>query len=174
MNSKRLFLALWPDDKVRDEIASICKELSPDTGRIIPASDIHITLVFLGSISQVQIDSLVFATDKIHAESFSLKIDLSGWWKKPKILWLAPDFIPESLFSLVRDIKKLANDQKISLELRPYTPHITIARDVSRNINTDEFQPIHWYCRDFCLVESVSTNKRVEYRILRRWPLTSI
>ena len=49
----RLFFALWPTDAVRAELAAAAPSYSC-LGRAIAARNLHITLVFLGSVAQAR------------------------------------------------------------------------------------------------------------------------
>ena len=49
---RRLFVALWPDAKVRHEITMLQArpEIREVAGRVVPPSNIHMTLQFLGDV----------------------------------------------------------------------------------------------------------------------------
>ena len=54
--SRRLFVALWPDAKVRHELTMLQArpEIRAAGGRTVPAKNIHMTLRFLGDVDASQ------------------------------------------------------------------------------------------------------------------------
>ena len=167
----RLFFALWPDDKTCQQINDVIEALSSKSGRRVTPENIHITLAFLGSVSDEVTECLQDQAKIIHADGFKLSLDSLGWWKKPQIICLASSFVPDELTNLVIQINKAANGCGIKLENRPYKPHITLIRKAKQEISENSFQTINWNVESFVLAQSVTHPEGVSYTIRNTWRL---
>ena len=168
---KRLFFALWPDNGTRARLAAQAELLQIDTGRRTPPENLHITLVFLGNVQEQDIPGLVDAAGRLRISRFPLQIDRCGWWKRAKVAWLAPETTPALLLELVERINRLTMSAGLPVDNRDYSPHLTIARKVTRPVTGRRFEPIHWDIREFCLVESVTHQQGAKYRVMQSWAL---
>ena len=173
MTKKRTFFALWPDDDTRDKLVEVCKKLPPGTGRIVPARNLHITLAFLGPLDSTVVDLLRRGAAAITAGRFSLVLEETGWWRKPRVVWIGARDAPDTLLKLVSDINSLLLSQDIRPDDRPYQPHLTIARKVSRKPGKFDFKPIDWQIDSFCLVQSNTLPDGAVYEVIETWPLSS-
>jgi RNA 2',3'-cyclic 3'-phosphodiesterase len=167
----RLFFALWPDNRVRNEIQVFANQLPLDGARLVAQKNTHITLAFLGNVDEETSTALIRAASRLQVAPFSLNLDRSGWWKKPKIAWLAPTDCPEELSRLVAELGALAQSCGLALDGRPYRPHLTFARKVPRALADIPLQPISWNIKEFCLLESKTHPQGVEYQVKVSWPL---
>ena len=168
---KRLFFALWPDDGVRARLAEQARLLPINTGRRVPPENFHITLVFLGNVEERDIPELAKAVHELSIPRFPLQINHCGWWKRAKVAWLAPGYAPEPLLELVKQINRLSRLAGLPVDERNYSPHLTIARKLTRPLKPCTFEPIHWDVREFCLIESVTHEQGARYRVVRYWAL---
>ncbi len=167
----RLFFALWPDDTTREKLAAVADRLAPDCGRKVSKQNLHITLVFLGNVEDSRLDGLLAGVAGIHADNFSLRLDTIGWWKRPRILWLAPSTIPTGVSRLVSMLNACLKEAGFQLEDRPYRPHLTLARKVVKLASEIDFEPIQWNISHFSLIESNTLSEAVEYSVRDSWPL---
>ena len=168
---KRLFFALWPDDEVRARLVEQARLVHIHTGRHVPPENYHITLVFLGNVEEQTIPELADGAEALSIPGFSLQINHGGWWKRAKVAWLAPAYTPEPLLELVRQLHHRARLAGLPVDERDYSPHLTIARKLTRPLKPCTFEPIHWDVREFCLVESVTHEKGARYRVMQSWAL---
>ncbi len=164
-----LFFALWPDDDTRRQIHSIAESLPSNIGRTITPENIHITLVFMGTVDYQVIDQLEKEVSQIRGQVFQLCLDEIGHWRKPQILWLASSTVPKALQELVMQLNNIAADYGIKLEGRPYQPHLTLMRKVKKPAPRLEFQAIDWKVDKFALVESVTHPEGVSYSLCKTW-----
>jgi 2'-5' RNA ligase len=167
----RLFFALWPDDKTRQQINDVIDAVPYKVGRRVTPENIHITISFLGSVSDEVTEYLPDQAKFIRANSFALSLDSLGWWKKPQIIWLAPSFVPDELANLVIQVNKVANGCGIKLENRPYKPHMTLIRKAKHEISKNVFQTINWNVDSFVLAQSVTHPEGVSYTVRNTWRL---
>ena len=169
----RLFFALWPDSDIRNKLAAVGEGLPENRGKLVPKQNLHITLSFLGNIDKGLINPLLSGAAKIRARPFSLNLDQIGWWKRPKVIWVAPTDTPEALNSLVHQVNARVYACGLSSDARSNQPHLTLVRKAMKPVRGMEFDPIHWNIRDFCLIESITHATGAEYKVLESWALSS-
>jgi RNA 2',3'-cyclic 3'-phosphodiesterase len=168
----RLFFALWPDEETRTQVDTVAQQFKNENIRLVKRSNLHITLEFLGEISEDDQRALEKSVGKITGESFDIELTRVGWWKKPQILWIGTTHIPKQLLTLVKSIKKCVKQQGLEPDQREYKPHVTIVRKVKQIFLPKEVFHIHWHVESFALVISKSTKNGVDYQVLQEWLLS--
>ncbi len=166
---KRLFYAIWPEMNVQKQLVSVSKQIK--MGKGVPKDNLHITLLFLGQINAEISHSLVAGTNTIRGKKFTLNLSEYGSFKRSGVFWLAPDSYPGELIKLVNNLSDLAVKNNISIDERPYRPHVTLARK-TRSTNSLPPVTIRWPVSNFHLVESKTLPQGANYKILHTWPLT--
>lgn len=169
----RLFFALWPDDKIRTQINKISRQFKEEKLKLVKKSNLHITLEFLGEVSDKDQEELIEKLNKLNHEPFDIELTRVGWWLKPQILWIGTTQIPKPLLTLVKSIRKCVKQQGLKTDQREYKPHVTIARKVKQIIVPKETFHVPWKVDSFALVVSKSTNNGVEYCVIQEWALTT-
>lgn len=169
-STKRLFLALWPDESVVRKINQhAIKHFSDCQGRTLIKSNWHITLSYFGS-SDVKMQACIEKqADKIKAEPFELLLSTCGFWKKPAVAWLAPSVIPDELRQLAFEVEQKITPCGYKSEDRDYKPHVTLVRKAKQAPSTNEIQAIPWFITKFCLVESRTEAEGARYTVLKTW-----
>lgn len=167
----RLFFALWPDDGVRFRIAENLKRFNLDRGksRLVTNSNLHLTLHFIGNTSIQEMQCLDRQARQVHAKSFSLSVDCSGYFKKPKVLWLGCQAAPAALYDLQRNLGEKIAQCAYTPETRPYSPHVTVARKVIEAPEPVAIEPLHWEVDRFVLVESIFVSGGVRYEVVESY-----
>jgi RNA 2',3'-cyclic 3'-phosphodiesterase len=172
--SHRLFFALWPDSKVKSELAAQISILRRNlAGRWIAPDQLHMTLAFLGPTPAVRLAELLDIAGSCRAASFPLNLEVLEFWRKPAILCLTPSRVPDDLWDLAESLGAKLKLAKFPWEARPYRPHLTIARKVSGEVR-DGNAPLpafHWQVDRFSLVESVAGGGGSSYRLRGSWIL---
>lgn len=167
----RLFFALWPNEETRNQLDQVAQQFKNENILLTKKNNLHITLEFLGEVSEDDQQALKETVSKITGEIFDIELTRVGWWNKPQILWIGTTQIPKQLLSLVKSIKKCAKQQGLKTDQREYKPHVTIARKVKQVIVPTETFLIPWQVNSFALVISKSTESGVNYQVLQEWPL---
>ncbi len=170
MSSGRYFFALWPDESVRDELSALSKSLSAE-GRPHSPLDLHMTLAFLGQVSDRQLACITDAANGIKASAFSLQLDVTGYWPRAKIIWAGPKVTPEPLTQLVSDLNQNLTTCGLEPERRQYKPHVTLYRKASKLDPALIESPISWHAQAFALAVSGGGQAGARYQIVERWPL---
>ena len=169
---KRLFFALWLDDKVVQRIKHhVIKHFLNCQGRILERNNWHITLAYFGASDINTQACLEEKAEKIKSQPFELNLSKCGFWPRPKVAWLAPEEIPEALKELISNLQHAIEPCGFEPEIREYNPHLTLVRKAKHQPAVSEVEPINWQVRQFCLVESKTYPEGAQYKVLRSWDL---
>lgn len=136
----RTFIAIEIPDKTKEKIARFQKLHTAKNlpVRWININNIHITLKFIGEISESLVERIrkeIFEQPVKH-ESFELSIQGTGVFPnsvKPRILWAGIESGAKQISEIAADIDCKLNDLGIPKETRSFKPHITIGRFRARN-----------------------------------------
>lgn len=169
MSSKRIFFALWPDDRQRDRLRDVINSVARTVeGKIIDRRDWHITLEYIGDFPEEQVPDLLERAGEIQVEPFHLIFDRLEFWAGPKVACLVAPTVPVEMKSLIAALHSLLQDVGVIPNDRTYRPHITVARNV-RTFATERLAQratTNW--SSFQLVESVSGPGGVTYKPLKQ------
>jgi 2'-5' RNA ligase len=170
--TQRLFFALWPEDALRQQLASRTQSLVQDVrGRPVAVENLHITLAFLGSVDAHQRACVERMADAVISPAFEFTLDHFGHWSRSRVLWFGAEETPEPLVLLVDTLTAGARECGLSLDSRPYRAHLTLMRKVSRAPEMMPVEPLSWPVSRFVLMRSVFQPHGVSYEVLREWPL---
>jgi 2'-5' RNA ligase len=167
---KKLFFALWPDDETRQKLVQLQQTINAKRVRWVSGQNLHTTLVFLGNVDEATETAIKQSVAGISSEPFTLTFDRLSFWRRPRILCLTCQQFGQEVVALAEALDKAAADCGVRTDTRPYTPHITLARQ-ARAIEQD-FTPIIWRASSFCLMQSCSEPEGVYYKVLQQWPFT--
>jgi 2'-5' RNA ligase len=169
MNTKRLFFALWPDnrqrERLRDPINSVAKTVE---GRAVERRNWHVTLAFIGPFPENRVAYLLEQAKEIHVEPFRLNFDRLEFWPRPRVASLSAATVPPELQELVDSLNFIISDLGLKPEDRNYRPHITVVRN-ARSFTTERLtQRVQTEWSSFELIESVSGPGGVTYIPLKQ------
>lgn len=137
-----------------------------------PTANYHVTLCFLGNVTNAQHETLLSTLDDVQGEPFEVMFDATSVWSGPKIFCTIPTSPPDRLMTLASNIQRCARQVGIQVEQRPYRPHITLARKADVTLPFPLFAPtLKMKVTHFHLFESVSSSNGVHYPIRHTWPL---
>jgi 2'-5' RNA ligase len=173
--SRRLFLALWPDGITRKKLADIQKMFGENerlkSARPVAVGNLHITMHFLGAVTEdvhTRLEGLLYG---VKAEPCTLIIDRWGYFPRAKVLWLGAKAAPAALNDLVEQTQTCIQQCVDGYEQGRFVPHITLFRKARHPMEVDDFHPIEWNIDRFTLVESVTHPEGPEYTVLKEWML---
>ncbi len=170
--TRRLFLALWPDEELRGRLRERLEtDLPVRGGRPEPVANLHVTLVFIGDVGAGRAAAIEHAVAGIPGAPFRLSLERVGYWPRPRILWLGPREVPPALYALVGRLRAAVAAGGGPQETRSYLPHMTLIRKVPRPPGTDAIAPVSWAVNAYFLLESVVVAGRRAYLELGSWPL---
>jgi len=169
MSTRRLFFALWPDDRQRDRLRDVISPLAKLVeGQHIYRGNWHVTTAFIGEFSEARVPDLQAQAAQIAVEPFRLRFDRVEFWPRPKVASLVAAIVPAELQRLVDAQNSLLADLGVRVESRTYRPHITVVRR-ARPFETQRLaQPAVVEWSSFELVESISQPGGATYRPLKQ------
>ena len=160
----RLFLALKPDRRAEARLAQRLLRLQEAVGamamslRWTPATNIHVTLRFLGEVDPRRLRRLQDALAPTIAEpSFELELERVGVFPEsgpPRVVWLDVVKGAEEISKIHAELGRRLAAAGFGLEPRPFSPHVTLARVPDRerartkglreSVTSVEPMPIRW------------------------------
>lgn len=168
----RLFFALWPDESLRDAIYKASRGVVQSCGgQPVPRENLHITLAFLGGISNAAAEQAAAAADEVQGDTFSFQLDEFGYWSNSQVVWYGCMNPPAATRDLALGIRERLQARSLRPDPNKFIPHVTLARWVHK---AGPFMPatvIPWQVREFTLIRSEARASGVEYTPLARWPL---
>jgi 2'-5' RNA ligase len=169
---RRLFFAFWPEDETRQALARACrKAVRGCGGRPVATGNLHATVAFLGSVPEATLAEVSAAASGLRADAFELVFDQIGHWPRPQVLVALCSEPPRAAAALAGALWKRLEPLDIQPDLRPYQPHVTLARKVRRPGRDLGMRPVRWPVAELALVESVTHPEGARYAVLARWPL---
>ena len=98
--------------------------------RWTPQQNMHLTVRFIGEVSEPHLGDIDSALSAVHAPSFSLSLDGVGAFgekKRPRVIWAGVEPSP-ALAHLHNKIESALVRAGLDPDTRKFTPHITLAR----------------------------------------------
>jgi RNA 2',3'-cyclic 3'-phosphodiesterase len=183
--TKRLFIAINIPEDIKHNIFSFANDLLGKNKymRIVPASNIHVTLKFLGNIGIERIEKI----DRVLRETaggfvefrykISEKINAFPGPKNARVIFMGIDTGGDKISRIYNKLEDNLNRIKIDREKRKFFPHVTIARvksnkDIRQLIETDKvFLDGVLDCPELTLFESKLRPSGAEYIVLNNYSL---
>jgi RNA 2',3'-cyclic 3'-phosphodiesterase len=166
-----LFFALWPDDSVRAALAALTRELRPQCGgRAVRASNLHLTLAFLGDVPLSRIPELTMLASELSFAPCTLELSACGYWRHNRVVWAGTAQTPGTLVDLASRLAQSLRVRGYRYEKREYVAHVTLLRDARRAPQSDSVTPIRWPLNEFVLVQSVRGDGGMVYERVACWP----
>lgn len=169
MNTKRVFFALWPDNRQREQLRDVIGAVAKTVeGKMVERRNWHITLAFIGAFPEDRIPYLMERAGEIHVRPFGLNFDRLEYWPRPRVASLSAASVPEELQELVDSLNQVISDLGLTPEDRNYRPHITVVRN-ARSFTTERLsQRVRTQWSSFELMESASGPGGVSYTPLKQ------
>ncbi|MDP3841798.1 MAG: RNA 2',3'-cyclic phosphodiesterase [Oxalobacteraceae bacterium] len=158
----RLFYALWPDDATRSALVRL---QAPIQGRITPAEDLHLTLVFLGAQATASLPALQSVLAKLPPAAITLQLDCLGYFPRNGVAWAGAQHVPDALAALNQSLLAALAQHNIAVDQSArFKAHITLARNAPASAAAPDMTPIVWRADHVALVQSTGSAPR--YRLL--------
>lgn len=141
----------------QQQVLKLCPE-----ARAVDSTNLHLTLFFLGQVSEEQKQQLLNLTERVAAPRFGLTLDTLSGFAKPKIVYLAPSIIPAELVLLQQQLATLCKAQGFADIHDRYRPHVTLARHAVFSASV-AIEPIRLEISEYALYVSENNNGKVQY-----------
>ena len=169
MADKKLFFALWPSHRQREQLRdAIVPSLSTVEGIAVDRRNWHVTLVYIGDFPEERIPGLMSAVALIDPGQIRVRFESLTFWQRPKIACVHTRTVPPELERLVQSLQQALIPFGYDPDPRVYRPHITVARKVRTFQEVRLARPVERTWSEFELVESVSFRGEVQYHPLKQ------
>jgi 2'-5' RNA ligase len=124
----RLFIAIELPAELKIKLGQLRTDI-PGV-RWVPPEQIHLTLAFLGDVDEETVERLTTHLADIRASAFKLSCGSIGCFpgrQQPRVVWIGVTPEP-GLLKLAAAVQQSALYAGIPLEVRPFSPHLTLAR----------------------------------------------
>jgi len=163
-DTTRLFLALWPDAAVRDQLRAWRDAWTwPRGAAPVPTDKLHVTLHFLGEQPSARLPEFLDAF-QVPFAPFDLQFGRAEL-QRGGIAWIAPHGEPQGLLDLHARLSDALVALGLAPEARTYRPHVTMARRASGAVMPAAGPAIDWAISHYALVAS----RAGSYTVLREY-----
>ncbi|HXX77022.1 MAG TPA: RNA 2',3'-cyclic phosphodiesterase [Ktedonobacteraceae bacterium] len=138
----RTFIALDLNEAIQRFLGGIISQVShelPDLRWVDPGG-IHLTLAFLGELSDESLDEAMHAAEEAAQKATQFEYHLKGLGifgspQQPRVIWMGVEDLPSGkvqgspLQHVHRVLAKELEMRDFEVEKRPFSPHLTLARN---------------------------------------------
>ncbi|SHH53167.1 RNA 2',3'-cyclic phosphodiesterase [Massilia sp. CF038] len=160
----RLFLALWPDPAVREQLAQARDRWTwPSAASPVRTERLHLTLHFIGDVAQERVATVA---DELALTSPRFDVHLGHHHLWPHgIAVLEPLHVPPALCALQDKLGSQLRALALPVDARSYRPHVTLARRAGNAHPAQGDAAIVWSVDRYALVQSQSGH----YQVVREY-----
>lgn len=182
----RLFIALVLPHEVKQHLAKGCTMLKKkwNFSRWVHPEDYHITLHFLGDVSEDRKKQILNAIQTCSGKSGTFPLYLSGLGtfgreKQPRVLWAGVSGDLASLHTLQKRVTQAVGPLGFPAEERAYRPHITLARKCQHQEfclppeANSFFQGVKWKVDEIALYET-QLEQQPMYRTVQKFKCSAL
>ncbi|GCE46870.1 2'-5' RNA ligase [Thermosporothrix hazakensis] len=131
----RTFIALEMNEAQQRHLSKVIGQVAqalPGIRWVDPAG-IHLTLAFLGELSDEQLAEAISAAEKAASlvTPFSYRLSRLGSFgsqRQPRVVWMGVDEPSGTLLHLHRVLSRELEQRGFEIDKRPFSPHLTLAR----------------------------------------------
>lgn len=148
-------------------------------GRPVRADNLHVTLAFLGSVREGQMAALAEIARQAAGQppgsepALVLAFDRLEYWRAAQLLCALPAQAPEAVSALARRLQDLLAAGGFAPDLKPFRPHVTVVRKVSRAGRFASMPQVVWSFTELALIESRTRPDGALYSVVEFFPLCS-
>lgn len=159
----RLFIALWPGERVRGEIVRWQSRWTwPPHASLVKPDRLHITLHFIGDVSPERVLDLKYVLRRVASQGFELRLGRPDMWQYGTAV-LRPENSPTALRALHARIGLALAQLALAVEDRPFLPHVTLARRAGGATPPAQPPQVEWVSKGgFVLVRTLPGGRGYE------------
>jgi RNA 2',3'-cyclic 3'-phosphodiesterase len=160
--TRRLFFALRPAHAARHELALAARAAClASGGREVPQENLHLTLAFLGSVSQQRVPQLLqigrdCAAALPGTAALAVRFRQLEHWSSPQVLVATATSESAAADRLAAALKAATAAAGFAPDLKSFRAHVTVARKVVRAPPRTLLRQVEWRCDTFVLMDSRS------------------
>jgi RNA 2',3'-cyclic 3'-phosphodiesterase len=127
--TERLFIALTLPEPVRAAVADLAQPMAGLTWT--RPEQLHVTLRFLGDVAEPNFERITERLAAVRVEPFILPVEGVGAFppnRPPRVVWVGTGTGHPRLFQLRQRVDDAVLASGLSLDVRTFHPHVTLAR----------------------------------------------
>jgi RNA 2',3'-cyclic 3'-phosphodiesterase len=172
----RAFIGFFLPDEIKKDVLEIQRSIPSFKGKLIEENNLHLTLKFLGEISEEELNEIRNLLRRIHFRKIECCIDSLGFFSENfvRIIWLYlknSEDLQKEIDEALKNLFKTENR---------FMSHLTIARIKSiRNkkefldkLKEISFDKPNFFIEEICLIKSELKTDGPEYEILEKYILS--
>lgn len=165
----RVFFAVIFDNETKEKLKFVKEAVLSESekGKFSNYKNYHITIEFIGEVNYEKIHTLKNILNRLENIPLYIKFNKLGSFKRrnKEIVWIGIEE-NEKLNKIHSQLIKLLKENKFNVDKRPFTPHLTIGRQVVINKKVEEitFSEIIVPVKSIALMESKRINGRLMYK----------
>jgi 2'-5' RNA ligase len=167
--ARRLFIALWPGDRQRAAIArGFAAALAAAGGRAVRPENLHLTLAFLGSVPQAEVERIAAIGAGLELPRSGLVLERAECWPRARVL-VAAASAPAEWLALQAELTTRLKAAGFSVDSGAWRPHVTLARKVAATTLPAIGGPVDWPLEALALIASEPAATGSRYQPLAVW-----
>jgi len=162
----RCFIALWPDAQARDQLDALARQLQKEHSgsRRMHPDNLHLTLAFIGPLEEEAARRVAQMLLAVDVAPFCWTLDLYGGFARARVLWAGDQGEPQ-LATLAHKVRQGLDDLMVAYDRKPFSPHVTLLRDVAHPPAANKCTPILWHVTGpQLMVSERNANGELRYR----------
>lgn len=177
----RTFIALEFPENVRAEIFHAFEGLKKSGscyGNFVEKENLHMTLSFLGEISEEKSEAIKKILSEIDFQKFPIEIGKVGFFPNEhhiKVIWL--EVVSSEIANLKKEIEMQLSKEGFSFTDSEFIPHLTVARIKGIKAKSKFFEEIEkikvpkifFIAEDFAFMKSILKGKSPEYKVIEKY-----
>ena len=163
----RLFIAINFSDAMRGALIALREDLRGKStkGRFSLDENLHLTLAFLGECTLTQKETAIRAMEDVRFSPFAIEVNRIGRFRRDGCdIWWAGLRENQLLLQLQQELTEKLRRCGFLLELRKYTPHITLGRQIVTDEHPRSIALIKENVTQIDLMESTRIDGKLTYR----------
>ena len=152
-------------------------------GRPVPVGNLHVTLAFLGSLPERRLPELGETARRLARalgspgaaispeEPLELAFDRLEHWPAAQLLCALPAEPPARIAIVARALQDALVGHGFAPDLKPFRPHVTVARKVVHASAAGKMHPVLWRFSELALVESRTLREGALYSVVESYSL---
>lgn len=173
--TRRLFFALWPDAGMREALTRAArKAVRVSGGRPVSRNNLHLTLAFLGGVSDSRIEQVTDVAHRVRmwhqGLTLQMRLERLEHWPGPRVLCALPQRSPAAAGTLAQALLEQLAAAGFSPDIKPFRPHVTVARKVM-HASSLQMHAVDWRFSAFALIESRTLESGPVYSVVETYPL---
>ena len=177
----RLFVAIEIPENVKSKIfhqSEILQKKNLFKGRFVRKDDLHLTLEFIGDVSEEEAEEIKNKLKKIKFDKFEAEIGEAGAFDSEdyiKVIWV------DLLSGKIKELQKQISSKLLKIPAeRGFNSHITLARvksvnnkqDLIKSIRDIHLKKLKFKVNEFLLMKSELTREGPKYKTVEMFKLS--